>query len=289
MPGSDAPRLSLVCEHKGLAPGLPGIWSTALATLMVLVMLGLLLWIVAVNAFGWFWPAAVWQIETDEGRVFIGAKVGREAIPSPAGADEAHRLQIKVGNRDLTGTDFVWIDEDEIVDSAKPDDLVRIVRSEYGDAFGRITGAHLADGPAVDVDQAADLDRLLATGREWRSQRSSLESRLSEARRPLTQREEELDLLERSSNAKTAAGQEQIATLSAMVEDLSEELRPSLDEIQGALDEIVNHLATSHLEVTAGDAVFEVPLSNVIEVTWPNRMGLFAKVWAAARSAPRNG
>jgi phosphate transport system permease protein len=251
---------------------------------MVLVMLGLLLWIVAVNAFGWFWPAAVWQIETADGSVHIGAKVGRETIPATDGAEEAYRLQLKVGNRDLDGQDFVWIDESEIVESAKPDDFVRIVRSEYGDAFGRITGARLADGGAVDVDQNAELAQLLATGEEWRSHRSSLESRLNEARRPLTQLEEELDLLERSSNAKTTAGQEQIATLSAMVENLSDELRPSLDEIQSALDEVVDDLATSHLEVTSGVSVFEVPLSNVIEVSWPNRMGFFAKVSAAARS-----
>ena len=61
MPGSESTKPALVTNRKGLAPGLPGIWSTALATLLVLVMLALLLWVVAVNAFGWFWPAAVWQ------------------------------------------------------------------------------------------------------------------------------------------------------------------------------------------------------------------------------------
>ena len=284
MPGSESPRPTLVTEHKGLAPGLPGIWSTALATLMVLVMLGLLLWIVAVNAFGWFWPAAVWQIETTEGTIHVGAEVGREAIPSPAGADRVYRIQIKVGNRDLTGRDFVWVDESAIVDRVKADDLVRIVRSEYGDAFGRITGARLADGSEVDAGNKAELEHLLSAGEEWRSRRSSLESRLSEVRRPLTQIEEELDLLERSSNAKTAAGQEQIAALSAEVEILSDELRPSLDEIQATLDAVAEDLATAHLEVTAGDAVLEIPLSNVIEASWPNRMGLLTKVWAAARN-----
>ena len=68
------------------------------------------------------------------------------------------------------------------------------------------------------------------------------------------------------------------------VEDLSDELRPSLDEIQAALDAVAEDLATAHLEVTAGDAVLEIPLSNVIEASWPNRMGLLTKVWAAARN-----
>ena len=141
MPGSESTKPALVINRKGLAPGLPGIWSTALATLLVLVMLALLLWVVAVNAFGWFWPAAVWQAETLDGREIIGAEVGRELVPGPDGAEEVFRLQFKIGNRDLDGRDFVWLDEADIRSKARPEDLVRIVRSEYGDAFGRIIGA----------------------------------------------------------------------------------------------------------------------------------------------------
>jgi len=283
MPGSETPRPSLVTESKGLSPGLPGVWGTALATLLILVMLGLLLWIVAVNAFGWFWPAAVWQVETTDGSIVIGAEVGREAIPSPEGEDVAYRLQYKTGNRDLDGQDFVWLDEDEISSKNRPEDLVRIIRSEYGDAFGRITGASLPSGSAVNAGSNTELEGLLTTGEELRAERKGLESRLSGARRPLTKREEELDLLERSANAKTAIGQEQIDTLTDEVDRLADELRPTLDEIQDAIDSVAGDLATARLELTAGDEVFEIPLSNVIEVSWPNQMSFLSKLWAAAR------
>lgn len=283
MPGSETPRSSLVTESKGLSPGLPGVWGTALATLLILVMLGLLLWIVAVNAFGWFWPAAVWQVETTDGSIVIGTEVGREAIPSPEGEDVAYRLQYKTGNRDLDGQDFVWLDEDEISSKNRPEDLVRIIRSEYGDAFGRITGASLPSGSAVNAGSNTELEGLLTTGEELRAERKGLESRLSGARRPLTKREEELDLLERSANAKTAIGQEQIDTLTDEVDRLADELRPTLDEIQDAIDSVAGDLATARLELTAGDEVFEIPLSNVIEVSWPNQMSFLSKLWAAAR------
>ena len=50
-------------DHEGQpTSGLPGVWSTALATLAVLLMLGALLWVVSVNAFGWFWPARIAEI-----------------------------------------------------------------------------------------------------------------------------------------------------------------------------------------------------------------------------------
>jgi phosphate transport system permease protein len=282
MPVSDSPQ-PLVSDRKGLAPGLSGIWGTALATLLILLMLGFLLWIVAVNAFGWFWPVPVWQVEERDGTVHIGAEVGREAIPGPDGAEPVYRLQFKVGNRDLDGRDFVWIDEAEIRSKGRPGDLVRIVRSEYGDAFGRIAGATSSDGGAVEVGEPDVLAEFLAAGKNARAERARLETRLGDARRPLTNLEETLDLLERSANAKTASGQERVVALSAEVEKLAIELRPTLDEIQGGLDAIAGDLAAAHLKLVAGDARFEVPLSNVIEVSWPNRMGFAGKLAATVR------
>ncbi len=56
MPVSERQLPPFAQARPGLPSGLTGVWMTALATLAVLVMLGALLWIVAVNAFGWFWP-----------------------------------------------------------------------------------------------------------------------------------------------------------------------------------------------------------------------------------------
>ncbi len=284
MPDSSpaSPR-PLVTDGARLAPGLPGIWSTALATLLILVMLGLLLWIVVVNAFGWFWPAAVWRVELRDGTVVIGTEVGREAIPGPGGAEPVYRLQFKTGNRERDGRDFVWIDEAEIRSKDRPADLVRIVRSEYGDAFGRIVGARSLAGDDIDVDAPGALTGLLDAGAGLRAERDRLETRLSDVRRPLTVLEEKLDLLERSANAKSDEGQRRIAALSAEVDESSTRLRPSLDEIQAALDAAAGQLRAGELELQAGSSVFQVPLSNIIEVSRPNRMGLAAKIAAAAR------
>ena len=73
-------------------------------------------------------------------------------------------------------------------------------------------------------------------------------------RRPLTTLEEELDLLERSAMAKTIPGQARIEVLSAEVEKLAIELRPTLDEIQDGLDAMAADLSTAQLKLVAGDA-----------------------------------
>ena len=116
MPGSEPSREPIVATAPGAAPGLAGIWATALATLLVLAMLATLLAIVLVNAVGWFWPARIAELERADGTVLVGERVGREAMPATADATEPlHRVQLKVGNRELTGSDFVWVPEAEIL------------------------------------------------------------------------------------------------------------------------------------------------------------------------------
>ena len=285
MRGSEIARTSLTGGGTGLAPGLPGVWSTALATLLVLAMLGLLLWIVAVNALAWFWPATVWRVVERDGTVHVGVKVDREAVPGPSDRELEHRLQLKVGNRDLDGRDFVWLDESAIRTLERPGDLVRIVRSEYGDAFGRIVGAVGPDGRDVPGTDRDALAALLEAGEAWRDQRQRLVDRLSETRRPLTGLEEDLDSVERSDRADTPEGRRTIAALKAEVDSLAGELRPELEALEGELASVSADLTAARLLLAAGDRRLEVPLGQVIEVSWPNRMGLLAKVLETVRHA----
>ena len=285
MPGSDVARPSLTGGGTGLAPGLPGVWSTALATLLVLAMLGVLLWVVAVNALAWFWPAEVWRVVERDGTVHVGVKVDREAVPGPSDRELEHRLQLKVGNRDLDGRDFVWLDESAIRTMERPGDLVRIVRSEYGDAFGRIVGAVGADGTQIPETDRSRLAALLEAGEAWRDQRQRLVDRLSGTRRPLTEVEEELDTVERSDRADTPEGRRLIAALKAEVDNLAGELRPELEALDGELASVSSNLATARLLLAAGDRRLEVPLGQVIDVSWPNRMGLPAKTLETIRHA----
>ena len=258
----------------GLESGLPGTWATALATVFVLVLLAGLVWIVAVNAFGWFWPAPVVELRLDDGRVLVGEKVAREQAhgSDPGDRTDGARLQLKVGNRDLTGRDFVWIDVDRVVAESRPDELVRIIRSEYGDAYGRIFGAVDADGNAVDVDDHDALRRLLRSGDALRDRRRHLEGRLGEVRQPLTRVEEELDVLQRSELASTPSVQAEIEALEARTAELAADLGPRLAELEDELVDTIRRLDVAGLELRAGDAELEVPLAQVIRVAQPDAL-----------------
>jgi len=256
-----------------------------LATLLILAMLTVLLWVVAVNAFGWFWPARIWQVTLDDGTVRVGQIVGREAVPSAlAGGDEStHRVQLKVGNRETTRADFLWVDEAVILDSTTPADLVRVVRSEYGDAFGRIVAAVDGDGRNVDLSSSDALDRLLVEGAALRGERARLQRQLEKTRRPLTRREEQLDLLERSVRAETDEGKRELEELEADVERVAADVTGELELLQTRIDGITEKLYAATLELDAGVVQVEIPLANVLEVNWNNRMGFAARVWYALR------
>jgi len=283
MPGSEPSPRPIVATTSGLAPGLPGIWATALATLAVLAMLVTLLSIVVVNAVGWFWPARIHELKLAGGTVLVGERVDREVMPALDGEGARHRVQVKVGNREVTASDFVWVAAAEIVATAAPADLVRVVRTEYGDAFGRIVGAVDGNGESLDLAAPGALARLLEDGARMRRERRHLERDLERVRRPLTRLEERLDLVERSQRARTAEGRAEIDELRQRTEQLAGELAPELAGVQARLDATAERLQSAALVLAAGGQSLEIPLGNVVELVWSNRLGPLERAWHALR------
>ena len=286
MAASKARRPDLV-RRASMAPGLPGVWTTALATALVLGLLAVLLWIVVSNAIGWFWPSRVAEVQLADGRVLVGEPSGREPIhgATPGSQTGGDQVQFKVGNRDLGGPDFVWVNEADIVRRSLPDDLVRVVRSEYGDAFGRIVSMSGTDGRVVDHPSIDRVRALLAEGNGLRNERERLTKRSERVRAPLTHAEEALDLVERSARAATPEARARAAQLKQRVDALGQELNPQLEAISKEITGLDARLAAGGLELASGSDTFRVPLGHVLEVLWPNRMGVLARTLHALREA----
>ncbi len=284
MRGSE-PRRGDPAGNRRRTTGLVGLWTTGLATMLVLAMLIALMAIVAVNAFGWFWPSRISELELTDGSVRIGIVSAREEIPSMADPEAAvvHRLQLKVGNRELTRSDFVWLDEALVVSRSAPEDLVRVVRTEYGDAFGRIVRAYGAGGAAIPSGAPDALEALLDAGRQWRTELRRFEKQRDRLRHPLTRLEERLDILERSARADSLRGRAEISTLDQEVAAAAAQVRPQLDAVEGEIELYRERLRSARLVLASGDDEIEVPLSNVVEIVAANRMGAAARVWHALR------
>jgi len=133
--------------------GDPAIWLAGTGLALCLVMIGGMMTLILTSGLGYFWPGRLVEVTLKDGAVLLGEVSGREGIPNPGSPEHLKhfRLQLKLGNRDLGGPDYRWVDEDDIVSRREPADAVYVERREYGPLIGRVV-------------QVTDGERVLARG-----------------------------------------------------------------------------------------------------------------------------
>jgi phosphate transport system permease protein len=160
--------------RETLRRGDPAIWFTGTGLGICLLMITGMVALILVNGLGFFWPKPIVRVALSDGTALLGELVAREEIPHGAAAGtRPHRIQLKVGNRDLSGADFRWIDESQITNRSQPREAVYVERREYGPFIGlpvRLVDGDkpLAQGPdavwqtlePLIAKAAADRDRI---------------------------------------------------------------------------------------------------------------------------------
>jgi hypothetical protein len=120
--------------------GDPFVWLTGGALALSLIMVAGLVYLVLAYGLGFFWPSEILRLTLKDGTVLLGELADREKIPQPGAASgtlDRYRIKLKVGNRDLYGADFTWVDEDTIDKREAPANAVLIERREWGTSTGR--------------------------------------------------------------------------------------------------------------------------------------------------------
>ena len=134
--------------------GDPLVWLTGGALAFSLIMIISLIVVVASNALGFFWPDRLILAKLKDGGELLGQIRGHEEIPQSASekGTPQYRTQFQVANRDLYGSDFRWVNDDEIIAQSHPADAVYFERWEWGPLFGTLKqitqdGQVVAAGP----------------------------------------------------------------------------------------------------------------------------------------------
>jgi phosphate transport system permease protein len=154
------------------------IWFTGSALGVSLLMIAGLVFVILTNGLGFFWPSRLERLTLRDGSVFLGEISGRQAIPDPGSTSvPKERLQLHLGNRDLLGSDFKWIDEADIVKREQPEDAYFVERSEYGPLLGTPVAIKEGDKLVADGPQAVAqaLPALLEDARRDRARVRSVE------------------------------------------------------------------------------------------------------------------
>ncbi len=149
------------------------IWLTGGALAVALLMIAGLLGFILFHGLSTFWPAPIVRVELNDGQVLLGEIVRRESFKDSAGKS-GERESLRVGNADLTGTPFVWINIDEIAaPPTRPEWALVVERMEHGRFYGQptamlIDGKVIADTPATVWAKYQELHA--AARRRWREQ-----------------------------------------------------------------------------------------------------------------------
>jgi len=265
-----------------LRRGDPAIWLAGSGLgICILMIVGMIVLILA-NGLGFFWPRPVVEVILADGSVLMGEISGREGIPAPGTPDHLtrNRLQLKLGNRDVTGLDFRWLDESDIVRMEEPADAVYVERREYGPFIGRVekvtegdrevasgSRAALAVLPALVDAAERDRDRLRALERD---EIGAVNYRIEQARL----RGRKLDLEARKNPGVDQARDRQ------QLQEILAALQSQYAALETRLSRTVEAASRARVTLrTAAGEEKELPALDLYRVYAPNQLS----TWGRAR------
>ena len=265
--------------------GEPLVWLTGGALAVALAMVGGLIAVILVNGLGFFWPRAVARLTLDDGRTLTGEIVERERGPGPGAPS---RVKVRVGNRDLGGADFVWVDEASIARREFPADAAVIERTEWGPFIGTIVELHdgdavVARGPAAWPEAERRLPDAARARRAIQRIAKDEIGRVNQAQERIRLALRRLELRGVTAGERVEALRREAAALEARYRTLEARIA----ELRAG--------RTARLVVAAdGDRRKALPLDQVVRVTFPNAMGTVdklglyaARVWEFVADDPR--
>ncbi|HEX9664986.1 MAG TPA: phosphate ABC transporter permease PstA [Thermodesulfobacteriota bacterium] len=121
--------------------GDPFVWLTGVAVMFSLLMIAGLLYLIMAKGLGFFWPSDIAEIVLKDGTKYLGQITSSEKIPQPdepLGTPAKYRILVKIGNRDMYGLDFKWIENNNIKETTYPKFAGLIERREWGNMYGFI-------------------------------------------------------------------------------------------------------------------------------------------------------
>ncbi|MCA2004850.1 MAG: phosphate ABC transporter permease PstA [Ignavibacterium sp.] len=258
------------------------IWFTGMGLALSLIMISGLLLLIVMNGKDYFWASELVQITKIDGTRLLGEVVKEEPIPNLNLPDSLWnkglmRMQMKIGNRDLYGFDFQWIDEREIVKREIPRYASTIERMEFGNFYGFIKEI-LVDGNVKvsgEKNISEKIDSYLKITSSIRDEIKDIEK--SQIGR-INYNIEELRLQIKKLRYTGKNSENSAAEISNLESRINEENK-KYELLKTKVDSL-NQLAsryTVYCEDINGRSK-TIPMINIVRVYEPNNMSLVSKI-----------
>ncbi len=258
------------------------IWFTGMGLALSLIMISGLLLLIVMNGKDYFWASELVQITKIDGTRLLGEVVKEEPIPNLNLPDSLWnkglmRMQMKIGNRDLYGFDFQWIDEREIVKREIPRYASTIERMEFGNFYGFIKEI-LVDGNVKvsgEKNISEKIDSYLKITSSIRDEIKDIEK--SQIGR-INYNIEELRLQIKKLRYTGKNSENSAAETSNLESRINEEnkkyelLKTKVD----SLNQLASRYAVYCEDVNGRSKT--IPMINIVRVYEPNNMSLISKI-----------
>ncbi len=284
--------------------GSPWIWLNAAAVSASLIMVFGLLFLIMVRGMGFFWPSNVAEIsylnKAGQQEKLIGEIWDEEVVAAQILRDTGFKIAedidfvdrylLKVGNRDVYGSDFKLVIAPNIKDTKTPDDLVVVVRHEWGNFYGYLSDVK-ENGKSVALQ-----GKVLWTLFGERMERSNkLHAQIKEIEKAdigeINYGLEKLRLKQRRYELDNELTEENRAVLEKDKEEFNKRYAKLQDELNKLYSEIKRDSFSA--EIQTGQVV-DIPFAKVVRAYKPNEMSwlgkvamYFANVWEFLVDDPR--
>ncbi|EAT13082.1 phosphate ABC transporter permease PstA [Bermanella marisrubri] len=271
--------------------GSPFIWLNAGAVAISMIMVLGLIGFIAVKGLAHFWPGQVMQATYTlpgnaptqiMGQISDREMVGQNQLQAIGlntvdGADEAERILLKVGNRDVYGGDFRWVLAHHLSEERFPDDAMVIERREWGNFYGFLQKVYKGDELVGDTQQ--DPQKAWDEFQALIQRALDLHDEIMDIQKgdigAINYEIDRLRLKERGYELEGELTQERLDELNARRDELNAEY----DVLQKKLMDLNKALKRDHFIVTeVNGQVVELHVSEVVRAFKPNQIGIVAKV-----------
>ena len=247
--------------------GEPYVWLTFAALVLCLLMVGGMVALVLGQGLATFWPRPLVEVTTAEGEHLLAQRIDVEADA------EGHilREQLRIGNRDVYGLDFRWVEVKDVQFGSHPNDVLVVERLQWGPLFAYVERLQegdeiLATGPATGRKVLAEV---LPAARARLHEIRRLEVAISDQNTQL----EEIDR-ERKKALWKSRGAPLPESETLRMEGEIVAIRTAMDEIQEKLtrarEEDTHHVVT--FKLASGDTK-DLILSEVVRADAVNDVG----------------
>ena len=243
------------------------VWTTAAAVAVTFSILLLLIFVILRNGLGHFWPTELVHVEMKDGKRWLGEITGRDRAP-----DGGWRIQLKVGNRDLYGQDFLWVLERDITTKTTPAEAVMMERVASGNFYGHLK--HLALPGLGQPDALADWGTFKSSIEKVQDEHDDLENRRDE----LADLSYELEGLREEIQSLNYDDTPEALKEAAQIQVVMDKLKVKFQERNGELLKKTNAIRTnSAVFVDAAGTEKNIALIDIVRTYQPNTMGGLAK------------